>query len=360
MHIPGASQEQAKQIRNAMKRPEGTVELKLHTEGIFEPSLDRCIILEVETGGIVFKLERDHNLNLHFTHSSPGTGTRTASVDLKILVGAKTLAIYLVWSPREIRLHVGDPDRPDLTLLKGIGKTSNMQLQIGDDGVIYSLGDKGVEVMGVSVFKNGMQVLQPTAINAWNDTIKAIKILHTGQSKEGYIFEEVCTNMSIEMLVTGFETYCKRRFLELETEGVPADWDSVIREFTSDDKLEQERDAIEQRAAIRGVSPIREFVESRRINFQNYERCKRAYNKGYGIKFGDVIDNKLFKTIKDNIGFRHKIVHVSPLIGALNIDRLHLEEPIFPNKQYANDTIKIFDEFIKELHAATLKLRPKD
>lgn len=361
MYIPGVSPEMAEEIRNAMKRPEGTVKFDLIVEGIFDPSLGRRTILEIETGAIIFKVERDPDLNLHFIHSSPGTGTRTASVDLKPLKNGNMLTYFLIWSPQEIRLLVGNRGKPELHLLEGKGKTSCTRLQIGYDGETYLLGGDGVEVMGARIIKNGKQVIQPNAIETWKETITAIEILQTGKSDKGHIFDVVCANMAIEMLVTGFETYCERRFLELENEGISVDWDSIVRRFTSQGEREQKlQNKIEQDAASEGISPIRKFVESKRINFQNFNECKRAFNKGYGIKFGEVINNTFFEPIKIIIKFRHRIVHVSPLISILNQDRVPPEEPVFSNRQYVNDMIKIFDDFIRELHSATLKLRPED
>jgi len=170
----------------------------------------------------------------------------------------------------------------------------------------------------------------------------------------------VCTNLSIAMLVTGFEAYCKRRFLELEDEGVPADFDGLARKFLS--KPERERGvqlAIVQEASRHAVSPARELLDQNRIDFQKYDRCKMAFNKGYGIKFGRIgVSNKLLQELQRLIGFRHRIVHVSPLLGMLNQERVPPEEPVFPNRQYGEKALKIFDDFIRGLHAATLRLRP--
>lgn len=57
-----------------------------------------------------------------------------------------------------------------------------------------------------------------TAIQIWEDTIKSIEYLLKGTSKSGYIFENICANLSIVILITGFESYCKCRFMELEEE----------------------------------------------------------------------------------------------------------------------------------------------
>ena len=358
MHIPGVPPEVADQIRAAMKRPEGTFVFHYQFDGLFDPALGHGVLLEVVSGRMLFRLERDASLNLHFVHSSPGTGTRVATASLEPLKGSRAVMIALVWSPQETRLDVADGRNPERSV-SGKGSPSPRQFRIGANGAVYQVGDEGVNVMGVTVFSRGQPVLQPTGLETWNSTLEAIKVLMTGSSPAGYLFEVVCTNLSIAMLVTGLEAYCKRRFLELEDEGVPADFDGLARKFLS--KPERERGvqlAIVQEASRHAVSPARELLDQNRIDFQKYDRCKMAFNKGYGIKFGRIgVSNKLLQELQRLIGFRHRIVHVSPLLGMLNQERVPPEEPVFPNRQYGEKALKIFDDFIRGLHAATLRLR---
>ena len=149
------------------------------------------------------------------------------------------------------------------------------------------------------------------------------------------------------MLVTGFETYCKRRFIEIEDEGIHPDFDGLVAKLT---KSPMEREAIVQESTSKGISPTCELAEER-IDFQNYDRCKVAFNKGYGIKFGQdlSVSNTLLEEIQRLIKFRHRIVHISPLLNVLN-------DPIAPNRDYAEKAIKTFNDFIQGLHAATLRL----
>jgi len=362
MHIPSVPHEIAEQIRSAMKRPEGTFMFRYQFDGLFDPVLGHGILLEVVTGAILFRLERDANLDLHFIHSSPGTGTRIASVELEPLKGSPALNVALVWSSQETRLHVADATNPDRSLV-GEGEPSQRQFRIGRDGAVYQLGDEGVRVMGTSIFADGKQVLQPTALEAWISTVEAVRVLMGGSSPVGYLFEAVCTNLVIVMLVTGFEAYCKRRFLELEDEGVQADFDVLAGRFLS--RSERERGlsrAIVQEASAEGISPTRKLVDQNRINFQNYDRCKAAYNKGYRIRFGEDIgvSNILLEEVQRLIEFRHRIVHVSPLLGMLNQGHVPPEEPIFSNREYAERAVEAFDDFIQGLHATTLRLRPRD
>lgn len=302
MHIPSIRPEVAGQICAAMKRPEGTLMFTYRFDRLFDPALGRGVLLEIPTGAILFRLERDPDLYLHFIHSSPGTGTRVASVDLEPLKGSMAVKIALVWSQQETRLHVADAGNPERSVV-GKGRPSQRQFRIGTDGAVYQVGDEGVDVMGISVFMSGQPVLQPTALEAWNSTVEAVKVLLTGSSPVGYLFEAVCTNLAIVMIVTGFETYCKRRFLELEGEGIPADFDALVRSFLSRAEREGgEPLAIVQDASADGVSPTWKLVDQNRINFQNYDRCKTAFNKGYGIKFGE--DLGVFNTLLEELQCR--------------------------------------------------------
>lgn len=363
MHIPSVPPQAVEQIRDAMKRPEGTLSFVYSFDGLFDPELGYGILLEVVTGAIIFRLERDPDLNLHFFHSSPGTGTRVANVDIRPLKGSTKVLIGLVWSPSETRLHLGDLRKDSEQLLTGVGKPSPRQFRVDSSGAICQVGDEGVQVMGISVFEKGRLMLQPTAIEAWNSTVQAIKILLTGMSPEGYIFEVISTNMTIVMLVTGFEIYCKRRFLELEGEGISPDFNNLAKKFFSSGERERgEIEAIIQEAHAESISATRKIVNQGRIDFQNYERCKLAFNKGYGIRFGEDIgvSNMLLEEVQRLITFRHKIVHLSPLLGMLNQEQVPPQEPIFPNRQYAEKAVNTFDGFIQGLHRATLRLRPRE
>jgi hypothetical protein len=261
-------------------------------------------------------------------------------------------------------LGVSDAGNPG-RFIEAKGIPSKRQFRIGPDGSVYQIGGEGVEIMGFSVFQKGRPVLLSTAIEAWNETVKSINVLLKGSlpGHERYLFEAVLANMTIVMLVTGFETYCKCRFLEIEDEGIPPDFENLAQKFLS--KAERERgeiDAIVIDASAKGISPSRILLEQNRIDFQKYDRCKTAFNKGFKIKFGEDlgVSNSLLEELQRLIGYRHRIVHISPLLGAANLERVPPEEPIFSNKHFAEKALNTFDDFIRGLHKATLKLRPND
>jgi hypothetical protein len=164
----------------------------------------------------------------------------------------------------------------------------------------------------------------------------------------------VVANMIIVMLATGSEAYCKTRFLELEGEGITPNYDELRKLFSL--RVFEE---IKREASQKNISIAQLIVDQRRIDFGNYERCKEAFNKGYGIKFGELgISNQILEEIQRLINYRHRIVHVSPLIGMLNQDKVPLEEPIF-STNYVKNAIEVSKLFIENLHQATLKLKRK-
>lgn len=220
VHAPGLPSGAIRDMQQQLRRPEGTLVFNYYLPGLVDPSLGSGIILQIPAGNTLFRLERDDKLRLRFIHSSPGTGTRVAEVDLHDLEPTESVKISVTWSSQEIALYVGYADRPCQPIMgKGFLSTGK-QFSVGQDGHIYEIGDEGVQVMGVSVFQGGRQVLQDTALDSWSAVVEAVRLLlDNSRGPAGYLFEVVVVNQVLVMLVTGFETYCKRRFLEMEKEG---------------------------------------------------------------------------------------------------------------------------------------------
>lgn len=360
IHLPGIPEEKKKEIVEVLKRPEGTFGFRGRFEGLFEKEKASGMLMQVVTGRNILRLEREDNLDVNFIHSSPGTGTRIATVNIKPLREHSKLWFFLSWSPQEIRLDIGNAERKE-ELLHGFGRVADYQLLVGSNGSIIQVGDKRVQVIGVIVAQEGKIIAESTAINTWQETIKVIRILQTGTSDMGYIHENVVSCMSIVMLCTGFETYCKKRFLELVGEGIEPNYELLEREFFRRREREVKIiDELVEEARLKNHSLAQELVDQRRIDFGNYENCKDAFNKGYGIKFGEDlgVSSQTLEKIQQYIRYRHIIVHVSPLQSMLNYDRVPPEEPIFAKKETVEAAVVEFTNFIEGLHKATLELRP--
>jgi len=89
------SSEVIEQIREAIKRPEGTMRFTYTSEqDLFDQKIPGGIIFDLVSGGHYFRLERTDNLEISFYHSSPGTGTRVATVDLRKLKPSNSVFLH--------------------------------------------------------------------------------------------------------------------------------------------------------------------------------------------------------------------------------------------------------------------------
>lgn len=347
------------QIQKAMTRPEGTVAFAYFSPDLFDKEKEGGIIFEIPSGQHFFLLERDNDLNILFYHSSPGTGTRVATIDLSKITPSENVSIMCSWSPDAISFYISAMV-PGAESASAAGVNSEKKFRIDKEGRVHQIGDRGLEVQGVNIYQDGQPILQPTAIEAWNETLKAIEILLTGESPEGYIYEVVTTNLMLVILVTGMEAYFKRRFLELEKEGIASNAEAVLKGFLP--KKEQEAGAeslFQSEAEGAGKSLLSYMVSRGIINFQNYKQIKRAYNKAYGVKFGDLeFKNKTLEDIQLYIQYRHKIIHTSPLTTPLNQEKMPQENPAPSNRATGDRAKECFCHFVNKVHQATLSLRP--
>lgn len=323
---------------------------------LFNSSIGTGIILELVTGLILFRIERDSQLNLYFYHSSPGTGTRVSSIDLNDLEKSSTVTIFLTWSDKEIGLSVGSKEK----IIHSKGQPSKKQFRVDANGQVIQIGDEGIKVMGISITENGKETLSSTAIETWKETIQSIEFLLKGTSSDGYIFESICTNLAIVILVTGFESYCKRRFLELESEGIVCNFNALIDEFIPKDKREDAKKIIVERSIVNQITYTQQLISEDKVNFQNYPNCKTAYRKGYGIKFSEDlgVSSIEIKKLKELIEYRHKIIHISPLRVMPPPDPSRVVGVKPPKNEYAHIGVQAINKFVTGLHNSTLSLRP--
>ena len=355
MALPPDIQEQ---IRTALCLPEGSLCFEYSSATAFRRAEAADVLFQVPAGGHLFRLERLEERRLHFYHSSPGTGTRVAAIDLGALPDFDSAFLAFTWSPSEMHFYCG-PRIPGTGMLSAKADASPKQFRVGEDGSVFQVGDEGVEVMGVRVREGGKAVLAPTAIEAWRETLKAVDVLRTGKSDHGFLFETAVAAMSLSVLVTGLEAYAKTRFVEVETEGVRADGTETFNVFASKAERESSRlQELQAEADATGQSLLRVIVDAGKVNFQNYDQMKRAFRAAYGIDFGTIgLDSQTVTALKRFIRYRHRIVHVSPLLSFLNGDAVPPEEPVFANQALVEAAVKCFTAAVTALHQATLGLR---
>ncbi len=332
------------QISEALKRPEGTMTFTYTAEvDLYDPSIPGGIIFEVSSGGHYFRLERTNNAEIHFYHSSPGTGTRIAVVDLKEMKSSKKTFFGFSWSPKEINLHVG-PKIDGAELVSARGIPSSKTFRVAKDGGIVQIGDIGVQVMGIKIKQGGKTILEPTALESWSETKEAIKILHTGESKQGYIFDTIIANLTFPLMVTGFEVYTKRRFTELEEEGIVPDFKKIAQKMRPDKEYSNNQEMLNT------------------VNFQDFKNeCKSVYFYGYNIRFHELgIKSEDLEKLERIFDYRGRIIHNSSLLSMLNESLVPQQDPVFNSKSQAFEHLTILDNFIQELHKKTLSLKKED
>jgi hypothetical protein len=352
------SSEFTRDFGHAICVPVGTLKFDYSSTKAFKQNSVACVLVDIPAKGHFFRVDCTTDRTLRFFHSSPGTGTRVATISLESLPDFEKASLIFNWSPEEIMFFCIPLDI-EAESLSAKGVPSPINFRVGSDGGIFQIGDQGVEVMQTRFHRDGQSVLAPTAIEAWQSTIKAIEILLTGKSETGFIFEVVQTSAILSMLVTGLESYAKTRLLEVESEGICADWQALFISFASKAERESNRlDELKVKAETAGESVLTTVVNALRINFQNYDDLKRAYKAAYGIKLGEIgIDGQRLSQLQDFIRFRHRVVHVSPLLTILNQDKVPPDQPIFANRKLSEDAEACFKSIVDALHRATLSLR---
>lgn len=358
--IPGLPADAAPGVAKAMQRPVGTVTFFASYPGLLARDGRTGVLFEVVVGRVLFRLTRNEDFSLRFAHATPGKGTHEASLDLAALGEPQTDRFFvgLVWSPTATRLTVGQVGGDELVAAEG--RPASYTLQIAPTGTILQVGGSGVEVMGARMYHGGIETSAPSAIDTWEDTRLAALTLLSEESNQGQLFEVVAANAALGMLVTGFESYTSARFAELEDEGIPLDFKSLATAVLSQEEraklAEGQETTLEATARESGVAISSLLAE--RINFQSYSKAKTAFNRGYGLRFGDLASttSQHLEELQRWIRYRHRVVHISPLLGLLNGPESPPEAPLFAGRAAMTDAIELFDSFIRDLHDATLAL----
>lgn len=343
-----------------MKRPSGYFTTIVRGEealNIFDKNISELILFEQVAGKQLFLIERNKEMTLTYYHYSPGTKTREASIDFSDIGLVENLVISIAWSTSEISMSISISGKA----LKGIGKVSQRVIRIGSDGKVYKFDGNNDKMKMLYYTRNGKHLVEPTAIEVWEETLYGLDALSTGTSPKGNLYEHVVSNLSIVMLITGFEAYTKRRLLEIEDEGICPREDKVINAFySSKERSPDIIQKIKKEAKEKSVSVLHLIVSKNIINFQSFEKSKRAYSKAYNIQFGNIgVTNISLEELKKFFFYRHKIIHVHPTTGILNLEKVGIEEQIYSNKELIKTAKTEFNDFIKALHQKTLELTHK-
>ncbi|MCU4139284.1 MAG: hypothetical protein MW690_001216 [Methanophagales archaeon] len=236
-------------------------------------------------------------------------------------------------------------------------KDPNIKFRVGKDGRIYQIGGKDIRVGYYRVKVGKEVVLEPTAKEIFDFQMEKIRILIENCKKGDFLFESTLVQQIIVMLTTAFEVYTRTRFIELEKEGKIVNMEALYNHFVPKKYREQFKEDVRESANKQGKTELEVFIERRRVNFQNWKDFKDAYNKGYGLKIGEVsVSNDILLDVQRFIDWRHKIIHSKDDRTMINFEEVPPAEPIFTNKDLAEKGLNIFRKFINEFHKSTLNL----
>lgn len=353
MPIAEATSEIAKKLAATNVGPVGTIAFKLYSEGLFEEAESEGVILEVSSGAHVFRIVRESKPIISYYYWSPGTGSRVAKVDLSGSVAAPGVQIVFIWQPTGTQLYVTPIEDSGQNSLMAEGAPTNKSFRLDKRGTIVQVGDEGMEILDLRMEVDGQSVILPTASENWRGVEESCKVLQRGQSDDGYLFEVIKSNSILTKLVTGFETYCKTRLIEMEHEGITPDLKKLSKKvLMKTEDRDGFLDASKRDAQTRGMSVLELWlIEQRRVNFQEFDGAKMAFNRTYSIKFGEIgATGDEIDKIKLLFAHRHRVIHVSPIITFMPNN-----DPAL-GKELLEQAPDRFKDYMEKLHGATLTI----
>ena len=338
-----------------LNEQEGTITFVVGVSNLFDEGVQLIRILEIAKDQTVFILERDSDFNLSFIQSNPNYETKIAKINIQDFRNTSKLFVGLTWSEKGNTIYVGDY-RSELRSAKSFENPS-IKFRVGKDGSIYQIGDKGIKVGFYRVKVGEEVVLEPTAKEIFDFQMEKVRILIENCKKGDFLFESTLAQQIIVMLTTALEVYAQTRFIELEKEGKAINMENLYTRFIPKKYREQFKEEIKEAASRQEKTKLEVFIKRRSVNFQNWESFKDAYNKGYGLKIGEIgIPNDVLLEIQKFIKWRHKIIHSKGDQTMINFEEVPPAEPIFTNKDLAEKSLNTFQKFIAEFHKSTLKL----
>lgn len=318
---------------------------------ISHPIQDECMILEKTSKHRIIRFYKCQD-KYYFYYASPSLGTRVAILDAAKIALCDELNCFLTWSVDRIALSIGEVGIGNAQLHTVEGTQSKARLKINKDGVICQFGsdvDGVVEPLKYNIIQGGKVDITSDAIDSWMNNINAIRTLLAAVKIEDYSAQCILCNMCISSLVTSYEVYCQRRFIELLQDDIYYDKNKLAK-LIRNDKL---KDHIIGQCVKE--DELIQYIQSN-VNFQNYDTCKSFY-KTFGIKFGEFEDERILSNIQRILEYRHYIIHVEPDCQYLNL-KYHGESPVFSKPDLVLEYLQTFSKFIIHLHYQSIqKLR---
>lgn len=335
---------------------EGAITFVVSRSNLFDKGIPLIRIVEIAKDQTVFILERDSDFNLRFIQSNPNYETKIAKINIQDFHNAPRLFVAFTWSEKENSIYVREYRKGKLRSAKSL-EESDIKFRVGKDGAIYQIGDKGIKIGSYRVKVGKKVVLEPTAKEIFDFQMEKIRIVTENCQKVDFLFESTLVQQIMVMLTTAFEVYAWTRFVELEKKAKTVNIIELYNRFVPTKYREQFQEEINEAASKQRRTELEVFLERRSINFQDWESFKDAYNKGYGLKTGEIgIPNDILLEVQKFIKWRHRIIHSKDDQTLINFEEVPPAKPIFTNKDLAEKGLNTFQKFINEFHESTLKL----
>jgi len=340
------------QISSLLCRNEAAAAIEVTLAELFHALKEKIPIRKIIAGQHVFIIVfSDDQKTLDFYYSVPSSGTRKASLETQKVIEILKLSqneaiIGFSWTPHELSFGVFSKYSNDSEGVKG--NPSDILFRVDKTGNIVQ---QSSNMSNVHIYKDGKLNISPTAIETWNETINSINILlEKAYKDDDFQYNVAITNSIVSMIISGFEIYTQRRFVELEGEGLSPNIQKLV------DKVISTRKTTEDEKEKLYATSLDKLVEEK-INFQSFDKCKQAYNSCYNIVFGNMEKSTELEKLKSFIQCRHQIIHVNPSFSCLNMKELPKKDPILSNKETAILMRDHFINFINKLHNKTMELR---
>src|SRR3989339_500033 len=222
----------AKQLSELLCRSEAKAGITVTLPQLYSAMQEKKAVNQVVAGEHIFIIVfSDDKYTLDFYYSSPATGTRKASLNtsdiLKVLKSSNMEAIIgFSWTPQEMSFSINSKNSPLSFGTKG--GESDKKFRVDKFGNIAEIS---ISTSNLYFYIDGKMNLSPTAIETWDDTIKTVKlIVEKGYLEDEFQYNASITNSIISMVVSGFEIYHQKRFLEIQGEGIEPNIISLVND----------------------------------------------------------------------------------------------------------------------------------
>lgn len=331
---------------------EGTVAFKLDISAVLKQfeGKERLILFEAITNKTIFYIDCFEQ-NIRFIQSNPNYNTKVAEFNLTDINGFSYSKLIVNWSKKFNNFYIEDLDSNKVIHKKS--RSVKWKFKSDINGNIIQIGSDNAEVKMVEIISNGEIELQPSAKEILDHQFEKIEVMISNSKLTDYSFELTMIQQVLVMLATTFEVYSQARFQELSEERL-IDLNhlySLLPNKYRQQHFETNNKKFEENADLH----LKWFIEQKKINFQNWDECKKAYACVYNIKFSDLnVDNSILVNINKVMKARHVIIHSRKDISTLNYDDVHSQNPIFINQDLGKSLKQNFKSFLYKLHETSL------